>query len=385
MTRRNPADPVEAEVRTETEGQDHSALDDILGQSPAIAQVKALVRQVAATDITVLITGESGTGKELVARAIHQLSARRRGPLVTLNCGAIPEGIFESEIFGHERGSFTSADQRRVGYFEMADRGTLFLDEIGEMPLAVQVKMLRVLEVGGFMRVGGTREIRVDVRLIAATNKDLGLETEAGRFRRDLYFRLKAVSIALPPLRERAEDIPILAEHFAAEFARRNRQPKPEFAPGCLSLMERAYWSGNVRELKNFVESLVALSPEGIITLEEVRRRLVTVSGSANLPVVVTQPQGEPERELIYRTLLELRQEIAAVKRLLQQLAGGYREPVYPPEDVVDVESSNLSEMEREQIKRVLTEMRGNRRKAARALGIGERTLYRKIRQYNLK
>ncbi|MFN3821022.1 MAG: sigma-54 interaction domain-containing protein, partial [bacterium] len=255
-----------------------SPLDKIISQSPLMKEVKRVIEQVAASDITVLITGESGTGKELVARAIHSLSPRRKGPLLTVNCGAIPEGIFESEIFGHEKGAFTTALERRRGYFEQADKGSIFLDEIGEMPLPVQVKLLRVLDMGTFMRVGGSGEIKVDVRIIAATNKDLGLEVARGRFRQDLFYRLKAVNIILPPLRDRPEDIPLLVEHFAQEFAQRNRHPLPKFEPEAMELLQKQHWAGNVRELKNFIESLLALSRNEVITEEEIWRLLPTLS-----------------------------------------------------------------------------------------------------------
>jgi DNA-binding NtrC family response regulator len=351
-----------------------------------VVQLKSLIRQVAASDITALITGESGTGKELVARAIHELSPRRRAPMVTINCGAIPEGIFESEVFGHEKGSFTSADQRRQGYFEMADKGTIFLDEIGEMPLAVQVKLLRVLEAGRFLRVGGSRELQVDVRVIAATNKDLGVEVTVGRFRSDLFYRLKAVSINLPPLRERPEDIPTLARHFARDFSVRNNRPEPQFEPEALHLLKRGYWSGNVRELKNLVESFVALSPAPIIRAEIVRARLGSEAASPNLPMIVTRSSRELDNDLIYRTLLDLRQEISALRGSLQQLLVARGQEIDTHFAAAEVaETLNLGESEREQIRKALAKHQGNRRESARALGIGERTLYRKIKLFGLE
>jgi len=361
-------------------------LDEILGVSSVVQQIKALIRQVAPSDITVLISGESGTGKELVARAIHYLSGRRRESTVSVNCGAIPEGIFESEIFGHEKGSFTSADHRRQGYFEMADKGTLFLDEIGEMPIQVQVKMLRVLETGSFLRVGGSSEIKVNVRVLASTNKDLGLEVTRGRFRQDLYYRLKAVNITVPPLREREEDIPLLAEHFARAFALKNNRPEPIFEPIVADILQRQYWAGNVRELKNFVESLVALSQGNVITAEDVRMRLGDETFSPNLPVVVNRSALDLDQELIYRTLLELRQDLNGIEGLLQQLLQTQAGEVqYSFSGAEDVEAYSIDELEREQIRRALIDFKGNRRLAAEALGIGERTLYRKIKQYRLK
>ena len=372
--------------QTAIPGIPDNPLDEIIGLSPAIRQVKSLIRQVASSDITVLIAGESGTGKELVARAIHYLSGRRKGPLVSLNCGAIPEGIFESEIFGHEKGSFTSADQRRQGYFEMADKGTLLLDEIGEMPLQVQVKILRVLETGRFIRVGGSREIEVDVRVIASTNKDLGSEVTYRRFREDLYYRLKAVNITMPPLRERTEDVILLAKHFIREFARKNKRPEPIIENGALDILSRQYWAGNVRELKNFIESLIALSHGRAITTEIVRMRLGSDQGNPYLPVVVSKPTAALDQELIYRTLLELKHEMNSIKGLLKQLLlADQAEVGYRFSSAEDVEAYSLDELEKEQIKRALIDFEGNRRKAADALGIGERTLYRKIRQYKIK
>lgn len=369
----------------------------ILGESTAIRQVKGLIRQVAPTDITILITGESGTGKELVARGIHELSRRHNEPMVILNCGAIPEGIFESEIFGHEKGSFTSADQRRQGYFEMADGGTLFLDEIGEMPKQVQVKMLRVLETGRFMRVGGSREIDVDVRVIAATNKDLGAEVSRGNFRQDLYYRLKAISISIPALRERDDDIPLLVAHFAGEFARSNKKTKPIFDNEALSYLQRHYWEGNVRELKNFVESVIALHSGEVITGNIVRDQLTGGMSGRNLPMVVSRPQEDLDRELIYRTLIELKQDINDIKNILRQSTPTQtREVILPFSGAEEVDAfafdetegeriKSLDFVEREQTKRVLEQFNGNRRLAAQALGIGERTLYRKIKQYGLR
>lgn len=348
-------------------------------------EVKRLIRQVASNDITVLITGESGTGKELTAKAIHELSKRGRNSLVSINCGAIPEGIFESEIFGHEKGSFTSASERRRGYFELANRGTLFLDEIGEMPLPVQVKILRVLETGKFLRVGGSEELSVDVRVIAATNKDLERETAKGTFRQDLYYRLKAVNIALPPLRERPEDIPIFIDRFAQEFCARNHRPKPEFDAEAISLMKKHYWVGNVRELKNFVESLIALSTGNVIDYDDVVSRLNPSGGSMNLPMIINRAPEDLDRELMYRTLLELRNEVFSIKEMLKKLLEvRHHEIGVPLNAVEDAETYALDEMERDQIRRALSEFNGNRRLAAQALGIGERTLYRKIGRYGL-
>lgn len=364
---------------------DSDPLDIILGISPAILQLKSLIRQVAPTDITVLITGESGTGKELAARSIHEISRRRDKPMVTVNCGAIPEGIFESEIFGHEKGSFTSAAQQHHGYFEMADRGTLFLDEIGEMPLHTQVKLLRVLETGRFLRVGGSDVVSVDVRVVAATNKDLAAEVNRGKFREDLFYRLKAISVPMPALRERAEDIPLLIDYFTREFSYKSKRQVPDYDPAAIDILSQNYWAGNVRELKNFVESLVALSTGSYISRDDIRSRMSYETHSQNLPILAPRMTEELDREVIYHTLLELRREVVSLKDMIRDLLQSRpREVDYIYPNAEDVETYSLDEVEKEQIRKTLASYNGNRRKAADALGIGERTLYRKIKQYNL-
>lgn len=371
--------------RNSTRDAAELVVDRINSIAPQMLAVKRLIAQVATTDIAVLILGESGTGKELAAQAIHESSPRHRAPLVAVNCGAIPEGIFESEVFGHEKGAFTSAEKARRGYFEMAHRGTLFLDEVGETPLPTQVKLLRVLETGKFLRVGGGEEIAVDVRIVAATNRDLEQEVARGRFRQDLYFRLKTVMITLPPLRERPEDIPLLIKDFSAAFAERNHRPLPEFERDGIDLMQRHYWPGNIRELKNFVESLIALSQQRRITYDSVIAAMQPAGRAGNLPAIINRPSDEQDKELLYRTLLDLRTEISSIKGMLQQLLS--RNPVaISPEfsQAEEVEAYTLDEMEREQIQRSLTDHEGNRRAAARALGIGERTLYRKLKKYDL-
>lgn len=366
--------------------QQESPLDKILSQSPLMREVKRVIEQVAASDITVLITGESGTGKELVARAIHSLSPRRKGPLLTVNCGAIPEGIFESEIFGHEKGAFTTALERRRGYFEQADKGSIFLDEIGEMPLPVQVKLLRVLDTGTFMRVGGSGEIKVDVRIIAATNKDLGLEVARGKFRQDLYYRLKAVNIILPPLRDRPEDIPLLVEHFAQEFAQRNHHPLPKFEQEAMEILQKQHWAGNVRELKNFVESLLALSRNEVITEEDIWRLLPNFSYGFNLPILAGRPAEESQFDTLIRLIGEMRFEIATLKSVVQQIFSELQfTRRWGLERAEEVETLSLDEIEKNRIRKALEQFKGNKRQTAQALGISERTLYRKIKEYGLQ
>jgi len=360
--------------------------DSILGQSPAIRQVKELIRQIAPTDINVLIVGESGTGKELVARSIHQFSRRSTKELVVVNCGAIPEGVFESEVFGHEKGSFTSADQRRKGYFELADGGSLFLDEIGETPLQAQVKLLRVLENGSFLRVGGTSEIAVNVRVIAATNKDLENEVLNNRFRSDLFFRLKTITIVLPSLRDRREDIPLLVNQFAVDFSERNKRNRIRFDSLAMSLLREHAWSGNIRELKNSVESLIALSRSDTITAQLVEQMFTERYQPARLPILANRPTLDTlDPELIYHSLLDLRLQLGELKKMVSSLADSQqREVGYKYHEVVDAESYSLEDMNKEQIRRALDDAGGNRKRAAEMLGISERTLYRKIKGYQL-
>lgn len=362
----------------------------LIGETPQMQQVRAVIKQVATADITVLITGESGTGKELVANAIHKLSPRSANPMITVNCGAIPEGIFESEIFGHVRGAFTSADRTRKGYFEMAAGGTVFLDEIGEMPLEAQTKILRVLEMGEFMKVGSSQPEKVDVRVIAATNRDLTEAVGLGEFRQDLYFRLKAVNIFLPPLRERKDDIPLLVETFLAEVCQKNDIPIPEVSPEAMTLLRNAYWEGNVRELRHFLESLVILERGRSLDESVVGHHLrETEHPAAFLPVHVPRGSANLDRELVVPLLFELKRDIGEIKSYLQHLARS--EPAlasgwYPNREIISAEPQvSLEEMEKEQILKALRDVRGNRRKAAAILGISERTLYRKIREYGLQ
>jgi DNA-binding NtrC family response regulator len=363
-------------------------LHKLIGLSEAIQNIRALIKQVAPTDISILITGESGTGKEVVAELIHHNSPRSEKPLITVNCGAIPEGIFESEVFGHERGSFTGADKQRKGYFELADGGTIFLDEIGEMPLQAQVKILRILETGEFMRVGGNTNINVDVRVITATNRDIAGAVVRGEFRSDLYYRLKAVNIHLPSLNERREDIPLLVEHFIADFCQHNHIPVPEITEEGLELLVEHRWEGNVRELKNFVESLITLERGRIFNRENISRLLNAqqTSASSQLPVFMPRYQEQVEREMLYRTLMDLRREIWELRLMLQELLEHQaRVEVYPRRRTSgEVRSLSLEEMEKEQIRRALEKHHGNRRLAAKALGVGERTLYRKLKEYGL-
>ena len=296
----------------------------ITGSSPAIRRVIDKIRLVARTDVTVLLSGESGSGKELVAQAIHSLSSRARGSLIVVNSGAIPEGLVESELFGAEKGAYTGADQRRTGFFEQADRGTIFLDEIGEMPLAAQVRLLRVLESGEFSRVGASESRRVDVRTVAASNRDLAQEVAAGRFREDLYYRLSTVLIEVPPLRDRPGDIIEILESFLEEFARKYDAPFKRLEDGAVEVLTNYRWPGNVRELRNIAEQCVVLTRGSVLTAEHLRPLLrgVTASSGSGLVLASDGPFDElrdtRERELIYRLLLEMRLEMKSMRELLQ-------------------------------------------------------------------
>jgi DNA-binding NtrC family response regulator len=374
----------------------------IIGSSVEIQEIIKVVEQVAPTDITVLISGESGTGKEVIARAIHELSRRSKKSLITVNSGAIPEGILESELFGHERGSFTGASEQRKGYFELADGGTIILDEIGELPLSAQVKFLRVIENGEFQRVGSAVPRKVDVRVIAATNKDLESEVRHGRFRADLYFRLRSVNIIVPPLRKRSEDIPLLFQAFVDEVSAKNNIPFDGISDEAMELLKAYSWPGNVRELRNTVESMLILEHGKYLDADDVQRHVPTNkfgSGDRNLPVHVTKNVEQAERELILRALLDIKGNLLDLKNMVaEQAAGGgqarrndsWTRPVgqaersaYEQGEAVEPALS-LIEMEKRVISDALKRYHGNRRLAARALQISERTLYRKIKEYGL-
>ncbi len=360
----------------------------IIGKSVEIQEIVDVVQQVAPTDITVLITGESGVGKEVIARALHAASTRSKKPLVTVNCGAIPEGLIESELFGHERGSFTSAVETRKGYFEIADGGTVFLDEIGEMPTATQVKLLRVLENGEFMRIGSSVPRTSDARVIAATNKNLEVEVQQKSFRPDLYFRLRSVNIWIPPLRNRREDIPALIEQVVNEFSKKNNLQFFGFTDDATHLLMNYDWPGNVRELKNIVESILVLEKGKRVEADDVQKYLQrpqVYSAERNLPVALNRTVEQAERELIYLALVDLKSDILQLK---QFLADG--RAVQQPVGVLqgqkngDHGSLSLDEMERLLIVKALEKHRGNRRLAAQDLNISERTLYRKIKEFGL-
>ena len=393
---------------------------NIIGSSDKMNEMLFMVGQVSNTDILVLITGPSGSGKEMVAQAIHRNSKRKHEKLITVNCAAIPSGIIESELFGHKKGSFTGATESRKGYFEAADKGTIFLDEIGELPMEIQAKLLRVIEQGEFIRVGDTKSQKVDVRLIAATNRDLVDEVNNNNFRKDLYFRLKTVNIGVPSLSEHSEDIFDLVERFSLEFTAKNDIPYKGFDKDAVAQLETYQWPGNVRELKNGVENLLVMNKGERITLDKVmdKLKIETFSSNTSLPIHVNMETDQVERELILKQLLFLRQDINDVKQLIlgqesdkdkdvnakpsnpalflpptstdntSETHHGGRESIEDAgvyalnEDTIG--EISLDELEHEMIKRCLEKFNGNRRKTAQTLNISERTLYRKIKEYDI-
>ncbi|NUN07733.1 MAG: sigma-54-dependent Fis family transcriptional regulator [Ignavibacteriaceae bacterium] len=356
----------------------------IIAKSREIREIIEVIMQVAPTDISVLIFGESGVGKEVFARAIHNSSHRSSRQLVSVNCGAIPEGILESELFGHKKGSFTGAVDSRKGYFELADKGTLFLDEIAEMPLVTQVKLLRAIELQEFMVLGAETVTKVDVRFIAATNKDLQEQVEKKKFRQDLYFRLKAVTLNIPPLRKRKIDIDVLVDHFMKKICQENNIRIPRMTSEVMDVLLDYPWPGNVRELKNTIESAVTLNRD-IFLSKELIMSLLRIQEPAeekqrNLPMALGKNPQDAQNEFIYRALFELKKDILEIKAILQ----GYSPKVFVNEEKVLTSGLSVKDAEKNAIIAALTKARGNKRKASRLLDISERTLYRKIKEYEI-
>ncbi len=369
---------------------------EIVGRSPLVSEAVDRLIQVAPTDLTVLITGESGTGKEVFAKAIHGMSQRRNQPLVSVNCGAIPATLLEAELFGHERGAFTGAVEQRHGFFEAAHRGTIFLDELGEMPLDTQVKLLRVLETGEYSRVGSSEIRRVDVRIIAATNRDLDEEIQRGTFRRDLFFRLNTVRINLASLRDHPEDIPLLVEYFARRTATKLGIGFEGVSPEAMRMLISLPWPGNVRELRNMIGTIVTLEKGQEITPALLRPYIPLTLKAPDAPgmqsaayslVPVTRPAEVPETPDLYQLLLEIRRDVDFIKALLLE-RNRLSLPEGPAQEETEEKpaehSLRIDEMEKKLIVAALKLHAGNRRLVARALGISERTLYRKLREYHL-
>lgn len=369
---------------------------DIIGDNPGLNRALEVAVQVAGTDLSVLITGESGVGKEVIPQIIHLYSPRKHGQYIAVNCGAIPEGTIDSELFGHEKGSFTGAYETRKGYFEVADGGTLFLDELAELPLPTQARLLRVLQSGEFIKVGSSKVQKTNVRVVAATNKNLLSAIEHGKFREDLYYRLNTVPITVPPLRERREDIHLLFKKFVLDFSDKYKMPPIRLTPDAQHLLASYRWPGNIRQLKSIVEHISVIEHNRIIEAD-ILRKYIPADTPNQLPVRTEGHSTDymTDRDIIFKVLYQLRQEIDELKReLAQKGVAPAKQAEIPENSVVDYDfesnaeeeanaSSNYSiqEVNAELIKRALEKHKGNRKLAAAELGISERTLYRKIKE----
>ncbi len=396
----------------------------IIGNSDGLHRALEVAVQVAPTDLSVLITGESGTGKEVFPQVIHQFSARKHGSYIAVNCGAIPEGTIDSELFGHEKGSFTGASESRKGYFEVADGGTIFLDEVAELPLSTQVRLLRVLETGEFMRVGSSKVQKTNVRVIAATNVNLPNAIQENKFREDLYYRLNTVPINIPPLRDRVEDIYLLFRKFASDFAEKYRMPAISLNNDARRMLENYKWRGNIRQLKNVTEQISVIEENRVVSSETLLLYLPDYT-EVKLPALykgVDEHTFSSEREILYKVLFDMKNDMNDLKKLvfdlMQKRPGETMEPenvrliqqlyhssseqshntdtgrvventsksshrIVDTEEVVE-ESLSLEGKEQEMIKKALDRHKGKRKMAAQELGISERTLYRKLKEYNL-
>lgn len=397
----------------------------IIGNSPLLNRAIDIARQVAPTDISVLITGESGSGKEVFSHIIHSLSARKHGPFIAVNCGAIPEGTIDSELFGHEKGSFTGAHEARKGYFEVVNGGTIFLDEVAELPLGTQARLLRVLETGEYLRVGSSKVQKTNVRVIAATNVDVFDAVNNGKFREDLYYRLNTVPLKIPALRDRKEDIHLLFRKFIADFTDKYRSPNLQLDAEAQQVLANYSWPGNVRQLKNIAEQIAVLEKDRVVSAQSLLT-YIPAEHNTNLPMRIenTKKDDFSERDILYKVLFDMKKDMVELKKLVAEIIqnGGnadfssnpqlinklYRdielhtpEPVQQPtltihhptpENNFDIthhaeefeESLSLVEKESDLIKKALKKHRGKRKLAAQELGISERTLYRKIKELNL-
>ncbi|WP_370479864.1 sigma-54 interaction domain-containing protein [Tamlana flava] len=410
----------------------------IIGNTPALNRAIEKAIQVAPTDISVLVTGESGVGKESIPKIIHQLSHRKHNKYIAVNCGAIPEGTIDSELFGHEKGAFTGATQTREGYFEVADGGTIFLDEVGELPLTTQVRLLRILENGEFLKVGSSKVQKTNVRIVAATNINMFEAIQKEKFREDLFYRLSTVDIHLPPLRERQEDIHLLFRKFASDFALKYKMPTVKLTDNAVHLLLKYRWGGNIRQLRNIAEQLSVLEQDRTITAETLRSYLPTTG--SNLPAVIKTSKSESdfssEREILYKVLFDMKSDLNDLKKLTMELMktgnvkdveknnegliqkiygdadeddadyeetseetevlsipehlesmddmGNTQDKYHFAEEIEEEETLSLQDKELELIKKSLERHNGKRKLAAAELGISERTLYRKIKQYDL-
>ena len=404
----------------------------IIGNAPELNYALSVAVQVANTDLTVLISGESGVGKEAFSHIIHSLSARKHNPFIAVNCGAIPEGTIDSELFGHEKGSFTGAVDSRKGYFETVNGGTIFLDEIGELPLGTQARLLRVLEAGEFIRVGSSKVQKTDVRVIAATNKDLLQLTDRGKFREDLYYRLSTVPIRVPSLRDRKDDIPLLFRKFAVDFAERYKTSPVQLDEDAKNLLIQYSWPGNVRELKNIAEQISVLSEDKMISQQQLRR-FIPDNPVNRLPMVIPSAghtasnDFSNEREILYKLFFDMKKDVTELKKMFLEIlknpslaadthetfsrdmkelnqqdhfAGNIGSTPYQSQPVVihnngngnsDIhqheeveESLSIMDKEKELIVKALKKHKGKRKDASSDLGISERTLYRKLKEYDI-
>mgnify|MGYP001580186477 CR=1 FL=1 len=399
----------------------------IIGTSPLLDRAIDIAAQVALTDLSVLITGESGVGKEIMPQIIHQLSARKHNKYIAVNCGAIPEGTIDSELFGHEKGAFTGAHEARKGYFEVADGGTIFLDEIAELPIQTQVRLLRVLETGEFIKVGSSKVLKTDIRVVAATNVTVPEAIRKGKFREDLFYRLNTVPIHLPSLRERKEDVHLLFRKFASDFANKYRMPPVKLNSEAVSLLENFRWTGNVRQLKNVAEQVSVIESSRDITAEIILNYLPEVNTNS-LPALYKGAENSDlsERDILYKVLFDLKGDVTELKHIVLDLIKNngadisdfennptlvrsfkklydkthqqedeeetqiYKPQILPKkeqinqvEEVIE-ESLSLADKEKEMITKALDKYQGKRKKAAEELGISERTLYRKIKEYSI-